>query len=80
VTQAVLLGQADLAAGYKMDHRMSPRKGECSWQSRPGNRRVKIRQQKRKDVKIWTEKRWAVIAEGRKKENAYLDVDRLQAK
>jgi len=47
MTQAVLLGRADLAAGYKMQPRMSPRaERECSWQSRPENRIVKIKQQK----------------------------------
>ena len=46
VTQKVLLGQANWAAGYKMQPRMSPKERECSGQSRPENRRVKIRQQK----------------------------------
>src|SRR6218665_3911060 len=43
VTQAVLLGQNVLAAGYKMGQRMSPekKKRECSGQTGPDNRRVK---------------------------------------
>ena len=71
MTQAVLLGQADLAAAYKMQPRMSPEgKREFSWQSRTTNGG-------RADLE---RERWAVIVEGRKKENTYLDVDRLQAK
>jgi len=31
VTQAVLLGQTVLAAGYKMDHRMSPGEERMQW-------------------------------------------------
>ena len=41
MTEVVLLGQADIAGDYKMDHRMSPEERECSGQSRPENRRVK---------------------------------------
>jgi len=34
VTQKVLLGQAEWAAGYKMDHRMSPERRENAVGSR----------------------------------------------
>ena len=41
MTQAVLLGQADIAGDYKMHQRMSPVKRECSGQTGPDNRTVK---------------------------------------
>ena len=77
MTQAVLLGQADLAAGYKMHDRMSPEKRRIQLGVENKQQKSDAQEQKRTDVKIWTKNRWAVIVEGRKIGKTYPDVERL---